>query len=69
MNPKHINNTTNDTNAIVELSDAELTEVSGGAAVDYFLRIEGVEGESTSSHGGGGGGGGKANVENLSITR
>ena len=56
MNPKNINKT-NDTNAIVELSDAELTEVSGGAAVDYFLKIPGIPGESTdrSKFGGGGG--------------
>ena len=45
MNPKHINNT-NDTNAIVELADAELTEVSGGAEADYYLQIDGVKGES-----------------------
>ena len=67
MKTKHINKTTNDNNAVVELSDAELTEVSGGAGF-IFLKLEGVEGESTSSHGGGGGGG-KVNVENLSITK
>ena len=56
------------TTGIVELSDSELAEVSGGFDGVYFRTLPGIEGGSTSSYGGGGGGG-KVNVENLSITK
>jgi hypothetical protein len=31
----------------IELTEHELGQVAGGAAVDYFLKIDGVDGEST----------------------
>ena len=68
MNPKNINKTMNNTHAIIELSDTELTEVSGGAQVDYFLRIDGVPGESTDRSGfGGGGGAGKVSMQDFNF--
>ena len=31
----------------IELTEQELGQTAGGAAVDYFLKIDGVDGEST----------------------
>src|SRR5258708_16945508 len=31
----------------IELTEHELGQAAGGAAVDYFLKIDGVDGEST----------------------
>ena len=35
-------------NPLTELASTELHEVAGGAQVDYFLKIDGIPGESTS---------------------
>ena len=31
----------------IELTEHELGQIAGGATVDYFLKIDGVDGEST----------------------
>ena len=31
----------------IELTEHELGQIDGGAAVDYFLKIDGIDGEST----------------------
>ena len=55
----------------VVLSDREMDKVQGGAAVDYFLIIDGVKGESAraGTHAGGGGGGaGKVHFSDMHFT-
>lgn len=34
-------------NQTVELSDDQLDSVAGGAAVDYFIKLDGIKGESS----------------------
>jgi hypothetical protein len=50
------------------MCNAEMMQVHGGAQVDYFLKIETIDGESTSAAGSGGGGAGKVSMRDFSFT-
>jgi hypothetical protein len=50
-----------------ELTQEQLEHVAGGAAVDYFLKLDGVPGETQTNTFGTGGGGGAGKVSQQDI--
>ncbi len=53
---------------LTAMCNSEMMQVHGGAQVDYFLKIETIDGEATSAAGGGGGGAGKVSMRDFSFT-
>jgi hypothetical protein len=50
---------------LAPLSVQEMEHAQGGAQVDYFLKIDTLDGESTSRAGHGGGGQGKVSMQDF----
>lgn len=53
---------------VLELSGEEMAQVHGGAQVDFYLHVDGIDGESTASASGGGGGAGKCHFQDMSFS-